>query len=70
MIRTRLGGADLRGADLGGAVLTNAVLTNAEVTEEQLREAGSLERATMPNGQKYEDWIKDKEGSGKDEENE
>ena len=61
MIRTRLGGADLRGADLGGAVLTNAVLTNAEVTEEQLREAGSLERATMPNGQKYEDWLKSKD---------
>ena len=64
MIRTRLGGADLRGADLGGAVLTNA-----EVTEEQLREAGSLERATMPNGQKYEDWLKSK-GSGEDKENE
>jgi hypothetical protein len=24
----------------------------------------------MPNGQKYEDWRKDKEGSGKDVENE
>jgi hypothetical protein len=32
--------------------------------------AGSLEGATMPDGQKYEDWIKDKEGSGKDVENE
>jgi uncharacterized protein YjbI with pentapeptide repeats len=57
MIRTRLTGADLTGADLGGAVLTNA-----EVSEEQLREAKSLERATMPNGQKYEDWLKDQEG--------
>src|SRR5215203_283323 len=57
MIGTRLAGADLTGADLGGAVLTNA-----EVSEEQLREAKSLERATMPNGQKYEDWIKDQEG--------
>jgi hypothetical protein len=28
----------------------------------------SLEGATMPNGQKYEDWLKDKEG-GKDREN-
>ena len=30
----------------------------------------SLRGATMPNGQKYEDWIKDKEDSGKDVENE
>jgi hypothetical protein len=50
MIRTRLAGADLSGADL----------TNARVTEEQLREAESLAGATMPNGQKYEDWLKDK----------
>lgn len=50
MIRTRLDGADLSGADL----------TNARVTEEQLREAESLEGATMPDGQKYEDWLKDK----------
>jgi uncharacterized protein YjbI with pentapeptide repeats len=59
MIRTRLDGADLSGADL----------TNARVTEEQLREAESLEGATMPNGQKYEDWLKDKEGRGEDGEN-
>jgi uncharacterized protein YjbI with pentapeptide repeats len=50
MIRTRLDGADLSGADL----------TKARVTEEQLREAESLESATMPNGQKYEDWLKSK----------
>jgi len=24
----------------------------------------------MPNGQKYEDWVKDKEGQGKDVEHE
>ena len=24
----------------------------------------------MPNGQKYEDWLKDKKASGKDEKNE
>ena len=51
MIRTRLDGARLDGADL----------TNARVSEEQLREAESLEGATMPNGQKYEDWLKSKE---------
>jgi hypothetical protein len=32
-------------------------------------QAKSLEGATMPNGQKYEDWLKDKQGSGKDGEN-
>jgi uncharacterized protein YjbI with pentapeptide repeats len=51
MIRTRLDGADLGGADL----------TNARVTEEQLRDAESLEGATMPDGQKYEDWLKAQE---------
>jgi hypothetical protein len=30
----------------------------------------SLQGAIMPNGQKYEDWLKDKEGSGKEVENE
>ena len=47
MVRTRLDGADLGGADL----------TNARVSEEQLREAESLEGATMPDGKKYEDWL-------------
>ena len=50
MVRTRLDGADLGEADL----------TNALVTEEQLRDAKSLEDATMPDGQKYEDWLKSK----------
>lgn len=49
MIRTSLGGARLDGADL----------TNARVSEEQLREAESLKGATMPDGQKYEDWIRE-----------
>ena len=48
MIRTRLDGAHLDGADL----------TNARVSEEQLREAESLEGATMPDGQKYEVWLR------------
>jgi len=66
MIRTLLvdadlSGADLRGANLRGANLRGTVLTNAQVTEEQLREVESLEGATMPNGQNYEDWLKDKE---------
>jgi uncharacterized protein YjbI with pentapeptide repeats len=63
-----LSGADLRlanleGADLQGAFLSEADLRGAEgITEEQLEQAKSLKGATMPNGQKYEDWLKVKEG--------
>jgi hypothetical protein len=53
----------LRGADLRRADLTDAL-----VTEENLLSAKSLEGATMPNGQKYEDWLKSK-GRGEDGEN-
>ena len=57
---------------LSGADLSNANLSNAEgVTNQQLeREAYSLFEATMPNGQKYEDWLKDRQSrreNGKDE---
>src|SRR5829696_59943 len=62
-----LSSANLQGANLTDAVfrgtnLSNANLSNAKVTSEQLAEAKSLEGATMPNGQKYEDWLKDEEG--------
>jgi hypothetical protein len=40
--------------------------TTTELLEEQ---AASLEGATMPNGQTYEEWLKDKEGRGEDSEN-
>jgi Pentapeptide repeats (8 copies) len=61
-----LSGADLHGADLGGANLNGATgITNGELEQR----AKFLEGATMPDGQKYEDWLKDKEGSGKDGEN-
>ena len=53
-----LRGADLRGADLGGADLSGAF----GWTEAQFRAAGSLEGATMPDGRRYEEWLKD-EGS-------
>ena len=46
--------ADLTDADLSGAVLYKAV----GVTSKQLKACASLEGATMPNGQKYEDWLK------------
>jgi uncharacterized protein YjbI with pentapeptide repeats len=64
-----LTGADLTGADLTDANLTDAVLKNAVlinavgVTSERLvQQAYSLKGATMRNGQKYEDWLKDKVG--------
>jgi len=66
--------ANLQGANLWKAILTRADLSNAnlkgaKVTDEQLIQAKSLEGATMPNGQKYEEWLKDKEGRGEDGEN-
>jgi hypothetical protein len=51
-----LGEAYLGEADLSGADLSEAYLEGARGwTEEQLRAATSLEGATMPDGQKYED---------------
>jgi len=67
---------DLRGADLRGAgaifpeliqgdeyMLRQALRDSSEELEQQ---ASFLEGATMPNGQKYEDWLKsrDREGDG------
>ena len=61
---TNLEGANLEGADLRGA----RVWTDDQLDAYRLDAAKSLEGATMPNGQKYEDWLKSK-GSGKDGEN-
>jgi hypothetical protein len=55
-----LSDADLRWANLSGV---------RGWTEGQLSSAVSLEGATMPNVQKYEDWLKDREGRGEDGEN-
>jgi hypothetical protein len=64
-----LSDADLRGADLRGADLSEADLSGATGwTEGQLTAARSLEGASMPDGQKYEDWLKS-QGSGEDGEN-
>jgi uncharacterized protein YjbI with pentapeptide repeats len=78
-------GANLQGANLQGAILIRANLQRAnlqranllqanlqeaQVTDEQLVTAVTLQGATMPDGQKYKVWLKDKEGSGKDVENE
>jgi uncharacterized protein YjbI with pentapeptide repeats len=58
--------ADLSGADLSGADLSYARGFTDEELEQQ---AASLKGATMPNGQKYEDWLKSKnrEEGGKNE---
>jgi uncharacterized protein YjbI with pentapeptide repeats len=54
-----LGRANLQSADLSGADLRGA----RGVTNEQLeQQAASLKGATMPNGQTYKEWLKDKEG--------
>jgi uncharacterized protein YjbI with pentapeptide repeats len=68
--RSKLNGVDLRMADLSNANLSEADLSGAKLYEANLSDAkgitnekleqqvGALERATMPNGQKYEDWLK------------
>jgi pentapeptide repeat protein len=65
--RATLSGAFLPNADLSGANLSGANLRGAEsITNEELeQQAASLEGTTMPNGQKYEDWLKSK-GRGED----
>ena len=64
----RLNEANLEGADLEDALLFSADLTDANLRgatgvdiEALKRQARSLEGATMPNGQKYEDWLKSKD---------
>ena len=69
LVTADLGGAELSDAKLRSANLSDANLEGTqEVSDEQLAEAKSLTGATMPNGQKYEDWLKSK-GSGEDGEN-
>jgi uncharacterized protein YjbI with pentapeptide repeats len=60
-----LSDADLSDADLSDADLRLAKLKGALVTEEQLSTCRFLKQATMPDGQKYEEWIKDREDRGK-----
>jgi uncharacterized protein YjbI with pentapeptide repeats len=50
--------ANLDNANMEGAYLKDADLSGATLTQEQLASCESLEGATMPNGQKYEDWLK------------
>ena len=65
-----LTGADLTGANLIGVNLTDADLKGAEgLTKDQLAQCKSLEGTTMPNGQKYKEWLKSKGRAGEDGEN-
>jgi hypothetical protein len=72
-----LSGANLSNADLSGAYYVfdprrpGHLVSNAnEIANELEQQAKSLDGATMPNGQKYEEWLKDKKAQGKDEKNE
>ncbi len=59
LLDASLNDAYLRGADLSGADLTSADLTDAIVDYEQLSSC-TLNGATMPDGQKYEESFKDR----------
>jgi uncharacterized protein YjbI with pentapeptide repeats len=73
-----LGKADLLGAHLKGyasrpsfgiAFVSEDFERSAQVSNAQLMKCRRLTHATMPNGQKFEDWRKDKEGRREDGEN-
>jgi uncharacterized protein YjbI with pentapeptide repeats len=76
LVDADLSGSGLRGADLSDAILfganlfdtdlSDANLSGAGVAAERLAACRSLKGATVPNGQKYEDWLKDRE-NGKNE---
>ena len=66
----KLSGADLSAANLKGAYKetndgSKQLITNEELAQQQIR---TLEGATMPNGQKYEEWRKSREARGGDRE--
>ncbi len=69
LFRAGLSGADLSEADLSGTDLSEADLREARgITNDELdQQARSLRGATMPNGQKYEEWRKDREKRQQDE---
>lgn len=67
LLRADLSGADLRDAKVSRANLRRANLRGAKgIANKDLdQQALTLQDATMPTGEKYEDWLKDKEGRGR-----
>jgi Pentapeptide repeats (8 copies) len=61
--------ANLSDAKLGDADLSDADLSDAlGITNEELeQQAKTLKGATMPDGQRYQDWLKDREKRQQDE---
>jgi uncharacterized protein YjbI with pentapeptide repeats len=55
---------NLENANLSGADLTGSYLTGTNITTKQLAACKSLKGTTMPNGQKYEDWLESREEGG------
>ena len=62
---------DLRGAHLSAVNLRSADLSETNLiraqgvnNEELAQQAEALAGATLPDGQKYEEWRKDNEGGG------
>lgn len=73
LIEANLYMAELQSADLRGANLAGSNLRGAHMTREQVDQAGSLARATLPGGDKYEELLKrgllKSKGSGEDGKN-
>ena len=71
LYKANLSEANLYKANLSGASLQNATLSDTSgITSEELeKQVVTLEDATMPNGQKYEEWLKSKGHAGEDGEN-
>jgi uncharacterized protein YjbI with pentapeptide repeats len=72
LIDADLTDADLTDANLSTANLSGANLSRAQgVTNEEIaKQTNLVVGATMPNGQKYEDWLKDRESREEDGEGE
>jgi len=70
LYEANLSGADLSGADLRAELYRTNLSSAKGISNEELeQQAELLEGVTMPNGQKYEDWLKDRESRKEDGQN-